>query len=140
MVDGNTKPSNISRAPHKLPNLSTHTPQEVDPPDIATPPLPKVETSNAMDTAQLPQEASPNLRLPSTKVLSQSPSKPTNPSSNYITVVSSTQLPAEPASITPLLPSVMEPKVDKTTTSSETHGPPTGETKDTSRLLPLTEP
>merc|ERR1711935_304087 len=59
-------------------------------------------------------------------------------SSNNIPAVSWTPLHVEPNSITQLLLSVMELMLPqaKTTISSETHGPPHGVTKVTSRLLP----
>merc|ERR1712146_571810 len=74
-----------------------------------------------------------NLRLPLTSNQLPSPLRPTRLSSNNTPPVFWTPSSAEPTSITPspLLDTV--PKTDKSTTSSETHGVPHGETKDTSR-------
>jgi len=65
----------------------------------------------------------------------QSPSKPTSQSSKDTPQVSSTPHHVEPSSITPLPLLVTEVKVDKTSTLLETHGPPSGVTKDILELL-----
>merc|ERR1711990_474226 len=116
-------------------SLTTPTPQEPAPLELASSMPPRVKLTLLLTlTSQL--DLLSNLRLPSTPPQSPSPSRPTRPSSNNTPAVSWTPSSAEPTSITPSPLLVTELKTDKSTTSSETHGVPHGETKDTSRSPP----
>merc|ERR1712224_1018532 len=128
MEDGKLMPCNTFNKTDKLSNKTTPTLLEMEP---AEPPLWPLLLVSPRSTVSEPDLPLP-LRLPSPLDQPQLPLRPTDQSSKDTLVVSSTPLPVEPNSITPSPLSDMEPKEDKTTTSSETHGVHHGETEDTS--------
>lgn len=137
-VDGNPTLSSTLRPNFKNSSPLTHTPQDLDNPDHANMMPPRVKLTLLLTPTSQPTLLS-NSRLPSTLLQSQSPLRPTEPSSNNTPPVFWTPPLAEPNSITPSPPSDTELRVDKSTTSSETPGELHGETKDTSRSPPLTD-
>jgi hypothetical protein len=137
-VDGNPKPSSILRRLNKSSKLTIHIPPEQDNLDHASsmPAKRKLEFL-LIPTFQLIQLINSKLLL--LRLQFPSPLRLTRLSSNNTLVESWIPSFAEPASIMPLPLSDTVPRTDKNTTSSETHGVPLGETKDTSKSLLLME-
>merc|ERR1711934_550626 len=99
--------------------------------DLACTTLSNTLVSMSAPTLTPPQEAPPRPRLLLPNNQSLSPLRPTKLSSNFTPLVSSIALLVE-LTLTTLLPLLdTVPKLDKTTSSSETHGEPHGESKDT---------
>jgi hypothetical protein len=114
---------------HLNSNLTIHTPLLMEPANTS----PQRELVKSHHSLMLPQRMLTNLRQQLLLDQSQLLLKLTELYSNLTLQESSPADSAEPASTTESSPSDMELKVDKTTSSSKTHGELHGETMDTSK-------
>merc|ERR1712070_895413 len=136
MEDGKLMPCNTFNKTDKLLSKTTPTLPETEPAEPPPWPLLLVSPKSIVFNPDLLLPLKPPLPLDQPP----SPLRPIDQSSKDTPVVSSTLLPVEPNSITPSPLSDIELKLDKTTTSSETHGVHHGETEDTSTSPLLKEP
>merc|ERR1719201_65806 len=120
MVDSNLEPSSTLSTINKNSSLTIHTPPDLDHQDHASSRKPRERLESRPTPTSQPSLLS-NSRPPSTSSQLPSPLRPTRPSSNNTPPVFWTPSSAEPPSITPSPLLDTELKVDKSTTSSETH-------------------